>query len=91
MSCPECECDLCLDAHPMTEQEEQAQQAKFENEALATIYQILYHQQLDIEHYFDPELIAKHLAVASMQANRLNRNIQVGLNILADLLYTERS
>jgi hypothetical protein len=91
MSCPECECDLCLDAHPITEHEEQAQQGKFEHEALATIYYILYRQQLDIEHYFSPELIAGHLAVASMQANQLNRNIQVGLNILADLLHTERT
>ena len=91
MTCTECDCDVCVAAHPWTDQRIEQDQAKHEHDALASIYEQVYGHQLDIQHYFDARLIVGHLAVASMMANNLNRNIQVGLNIVSDLLAGEGS
>ena len=91
MTCRDCDCDRCLEAHPWTDERIAQDQAEHDHQALAAIYEQVYGQQLEIQHYFDARLILGHLAIASMMANNLNRNIQVGLNIVSDLLAGEGS
>jgi hypothetical protein len=85
MSCPECECLECFEAHPRSDDEIETEEMRFQTDRINGLYRSILNRDANPEELFDPAGLARVASFASVLIHTQYLGLMAVLHRVAEL------
>ena len=85
MSCPECDCLDCFEAHPRSDAEIESEEIRFQKDKINGLYRSLLNRDITAEELFDPAELSRIASIASVIIHGQYLGLMAILHRLAEL------
>ena len=85
MSCPECDCLECFEAHPRSDEDIESEEIQFQRDRINGLYLAVLDRDVTPEELFDPAALAKMASMASILIQSRYLGLMAVLHRIAEL------